>query len=310
MVTASIPELWAAGLRRRLYQMTPYRQVAIDYSSTVSGRPGGDKLHITVPTTNVAVFDYTRYAGVTSGTNRSIRRGSQPSASDLAITLSQIKAYQVDMDDIDQIQANQQLFDDAIADAEQQLREAFSDHVRAQMIGADVGGTALPAANKTAVENMASETASEVVTARGEVVEWLFDLATKMDRAHLRRQGRGCFVSPEMWKAIVDYYRIDKPNQGVGAQVDAAFADFSVGNVAGFEILTDDSMPVQADNSLMAVTFVRGEQSDMVFGEQWNTAEQFRSQAFFGDTVRGLHIYQAARLSNVATHTLSNGTIL
>ena len=49
-------------------------------------------------------------------------------------------------------------------------------------------------------------------------------------------------------------------------------------------------------NVNFAQAMIRGENSGLVFAEQWYNFDAFRSQAFHGDVIWGLHVYTAKRM--------------
>ena len=167
----------------------------------------------------------------------------------------------------------------------------------------------LPVTQVTAQNGYSATAASTQVKFRAAVIDWIFDIALKADRGHWPMNMRGIVGSPEFKETVIKYLTIDKPNMGAGQVIDEAFVNYAFVKILGMNLIMDDSMADVADNSEMAHAVVMGPESGLVFAEQFTQFEAFRSQAFVGDVVRGLHVYQAKRVVDDRTYILNHGTL-
>ena len=303
-VANAVPEYWAAGLKEKLIQTDVWRAVPDDRSSEVQKSPGGNKLHINMYSGAVSVSDYERYNAITTGDTRTVPRGAQPKTTDSVMTLDQQKLVLMEFDDLDHVQANPQLFARHTLEGVRKLNFAFNGHLRTQ------NALDLPAAQITAQNGYSATGDGEQGKFRAAVIDWIFDIALKADRGHWPMNMRGIVGTPEFKETIIKYMTIDKPNMGAGQVIDEAWVNYAFAKILGMNLIMDDSMDAVADSSVMAHAVVMGPESGLVLAEQFTEFEAFRSQAFVGDVVRGLHVYEAKRVVDDRTYILNHGTLL
>ena len=187
------------------------------------------------------------------------------------------------MTTLDHIQANPTLFDRHVAEGARQLGFELDDYLRTQNIDS------LPDANQYEITGI--NTVGKELEFRQLCMDWIQQTAVMADRDNWPIEDRVIVGMPEFTDAIVSYLTQDKPNLGMGQIVDEAFRDHGVAKVYGFNIIKDLRFPVVAVNANFAQALIRGENSGLVFAEQWYNFDAFRSQAFHGDVIWGLHVY-------------------
>ena len=219
-VANAIPEYWVTALKKRLYPGALWRMLPDDRSVEVMRVPGGNKFTLNMYNATVSVGDYTRFRGTTTGTTRTVPRGTQPVTTATEFTLDQNKEIILEFDDLDHIQANPTLFDRHVAEGARQLGFTLDDYLRTQNIDS------LANANQYVVSGI--NTTGKRKEFRQLCMDWIQQTAVMADRDNWPADQRVIVGMPEFTDAIVSYLTNDKPNLGMGQIVDEAFRDHGV----------------------------------------------------------------------------------
>lgn len=254
------PEIWAAAILENLRNNLVYAALCNrDYEGLISRF--GDTVHIT-SIGEVANRAYTEHNSISWDT-------IDDTQVDLLIDQKRYFAFKVD--DIERRQALPFL-DEASQSAAYGLRDNADAVVSAAMYAA-VNATDNDLGAKTA--DISDKTGYGI----------LVDLATKLDRDNCPSDGRWVVVAPEFYAALLQDDRfIDASRSG---STDALRNGF-VGDAAGFRIYKSNQTP---DPTAGIYAVIAGHPTACAYAEQILETEAIRLQDYFGDGVRGLHVF-------------------
>jgi hypothetical protein len=272
-----IPQVWSARILLALQKALVYAQPNIvnrDYEGDIQN-VGNTVLINSIG--DPTIFDYTKNTDMPSPETLT---GSQKS-----LTITQGKAFNFQVDDVDKVQQQPKVMDTALARAAYRLADVTDQYLGAQMVAGSttntIGTDALPIVAPTATAGATG------------AYEQLVDLGTKLDENNVPTDGRWVVVPPWYHGVLV------KDNRFVSyAAIDVLY-NRQVGEAAGFAVLVSNNVPtvaapVGAANQITRHKVVAGHSMATTFAEQINSVEAFRPEKRFGDAVKGLHLYGAA----------------
>jgi hypothetical protein len=113
----------------------------------------------------------------------------------------------------------------------------------------------------------------------------LVDLATTLDRDNCPNDNRWVVVSPEFHGALLQDNRfIDASASGSTEPLRNGF----IGRAAGFNVFKSNQTP---DPTASTYAVIAGHPSATCYADQILETEAIRLQDFFGDGIRGLHVF-------------------
>jgi N4-gp56 family major capsid protein len=262
-----IPTVWSARLLQNLQRTLVYGQAAVinrDYEGEI--RAYGDTVKIN-NIGRISVGDYTK--------NTDMDDPETLTDETRTLVIDQAKYFNFQVDDVDRIQQNPKLMDEAMREAAYALRNAADQFIASHYVDAyhQIGNDATP-----------------VEPTKNDAYEYLVDLSVKLDEADVPEQGRFVIVPPWYEGLMLKDDRFIKT--GSSAAEDR-LANGIIGYAAGFMVLKSNNVPkVEAGQGVVEnYKIIAGHNIAWSFAEQVNQVEAYRPEKRFADAVKGLHLY-------------------
>lgn len=256
------PEIWSAAILSNLDNALVYAALCNrDYEGDIAA--AGDTVHIT----SIGAVSTRAYTELTSIT------WDEVADTQTDLLIDQKRYFALKVDDVERKQALPFL-DEATANAAYSLRDNADGVVSAAMYAAvnnPLGGNDYGAfvADKS----------------DGNAYNLLVELRTILDRDNCPPDNRWVVVPPEVYAVLLlDSRFIDASASG---STDPLINGF-VGRAAGFNVHTSNQTP---DPTSGTYAVIAGHPSATTYAEQILEVEAIRLQDFFGDGVRGLHVF-------------------
>jgi hypothetical protein len=278
-ITNFIPEIWDASLLKQLRNQLTYAQAGVinrNYEGDIAR--AGDTVHITSfadPSTRA----YTKYNTITY---------DQLTDDTQTLVIGEARYWAITVDDIDKRQALPGFIDETTTGAAYNLRADADSFVADLMVaGVDAG----------------NELGAETVDADGEAYDLLVELRTLLTRSNTPVDGRFVIVPPELYAWLLKddrFIRLDASGTTAGLR------NGVVGRAAGFDIIESNVVP---ETSGGAFEVVAGHSIATTYADNLVKTEALRLEGYFGDGIRGLHVYGAEviRGANLASATVTVG---
>ncbi len=265
-----IPTVWGARLLYALQHNLVAAQPSVinrDYEGDIAQR--GDTVKIN-GIGDVTVFDYTK--------NTDMPAPQALSDAQTELRISEQKAFNFAVDDVDRAQQVPKVMDAAMTRAAYALRNIadqfvlghYTDISAGNFIGTDAGPK------------------TDLGTA-GKAYEYLVDLGSLLTDNDVPLEGRWAIVPPWFQGALLKddrFVRSFLPE--VSRQ---ALLNGQVGEAAGFAILVSQNVPSTTSTTSFKIT--AGHPIAWTYAEQINAVEGYRPPLRFADAVKGLHLYGA-----------------
>lgn len=257
-VTSFIPEIWAARLLEKLEKAHVYAAlVNRDYEGEI--RNAGDTVHINT----LGDLTIGTYNGTTAITYEDLATTSQE------LKIDQQKYFAFRVDDVEKVQALPGLVEAASANAAYELNDV-NDKFLATTLAA--GATAV---SGTAVALTAANVYQNIVA-----------MKVALDKQNVPTEGRWLVVDPSFHGLLLQDERF------VSFGTDATnerLTNGRVGRAVGFDIYVSNNAPETGGT----YTAIAGVPMAATYAEQILNTEALRSEDYFKDLIRGLHVYGA-----------------
>lgn len=265
-ITTFIPELWSARLLYALEKShIATNLVNRNYEGMISQQ--GDTVHIN-SIGAITVSDYTR--------NTDMADPQVLTTDDQTLVISQAKAFNFTVDDVDKVQTAGDLMDTAMGRAAYALNDVSDSY----LLGVIAAGVA--------TGNVIGSTAAVALTAAN-VYENMVKLRTVLDKANVPVAGRSVVVPPEVYALLLMDDRFVKASDSGTAN--AVLLNGEVGRVAGFTVYMSNNVVYDSGASTFTVTAQVPYAT--TYAEQIVSTEAYRMEKRFADGVKGLHVYGA-----------------
>lgn len=270
-----IPQIWSARILEALRKALVYAQPLVvnrDYEGDIQN--AGDTVKIN-SIADPTIFDYTK--------NTDMPAPETLSDSQRTLQITEAKAFNFAVDDVDRVQQLPKVMDFALSRAAYKLADVADQYVGTSMyqaatlntIGTDLHPIVQP--TPTAGTNGA--------------YEQLVQLSVLLDQQNVPTDGRWVVVPPWFHGVLITDQRFVSY-----AAVDVLY-NRQVGEAAGFAVLISNNVPTVAApaggdapntsrNKVLA-----GHNMAFSYAEQINSVEAYRPEKRFGDAVKGLHLY-------------------
>ena len=259
-ISTFVPQIWEARLLEHLDKALVYGNlVNRDYEGDI--RNQGDTVKIN-QISDITVNNYTKGSNITY---------ESVDGTPTTLTIDQAKYFAFKVEDIDQVQANVNLVDGAMARASYALRDVVDKHI---------------AAHYTDVTNtIGDDTTPESITSANKAYEALVDLRTALDEKNVQSTGRFVVVPP----AFYAYMLKDSRFVAAGtSKTDSVLANGFIGQAAGFDIYQSNNVP-NTEGTLYKV--MAGTRQGISYAQQILSTEALRLEGTFSDAVRGQLVY-------------------
>lgn len=262
-ITNFIPEIWSSEILVNLRNALAYGSLFNrDYEGDIA--QAGDTVHITsfgAPT----ISSYSTYGSLTY---------EQLTDATRALNIDQAKSFSFAVDDVDKRQALGGFVGQAMSDAAHGLAEV-ADIYLAGVLKAAVDGTSNDLGAVTVDISNAN--------AYGDV---LVAMRTLLNRSKCPADGRWVVVPPEVYGALLQDNRFI--NAAASADAGRALRAGALGRIVGFEVFESNNVPT---DTVGVYDVIGGHSIAATYAEQIVETEALRLQDFFGDGLRGLHVY-------------------
>lgn len=277
----TIPEIWSARLLMAFDKANAYMVAVTDRSGELA--MGGDRLHMGEITSTVTVGDYVKDTDM-----------NPPEAADDAdevLMLDQQKYFNIQVDDLDRVQARPDLLDEFARKAAVAIADTVNAYIYGVHRGAvtEVTGTGARPARLTTIEHKAAEFGN--LEYAGKLVEALIGAMTQMDRDNIPQMNRYAVATPEIRAALVRWL-LDKGVNFNGDMSDTALMDGMVSRAFGFNFAVDNVSPAPGVGTRQQY-IAMGHPEAVVWASQINRVEPYRPEARFADAIKGLYVYGA-----------------
>lgn len=252
-----IPTLWSARLLANLDKNLVYGDcVNRDYEGEIKGL--GDTVKIN-RIGDITVGDYAGDVGTPE----------ELSSTQTTLVIDKAKYFNFKVEDIEAVQANVNLVDQAMGRASFAIGDVIDQYVASftTSAGIKVGNTTTPKA----------------LTTPAAAYDQLVDLKVELNKKNVSKMGRFVVVPPEFVGLLEKDDRFTKYS---GKDV---LSNGVVGNVAGFEIRESNNVPVTSGK----YSILAGTELAISFAGQIAKVEAYRPEASFADAVKGLYVYGA-----------------
>lgn len=269
-----IPTVWSATILVALQKALVYAQANIvnrDYEGEI--REMGNTVNIN-SIGDPTIFDYTK--------NTDMPGAETLTGAQRQLTITQGKAFNFQVDDVDRVQQQPKVMDTALSRAAYKLADT-ADQYLSQLMYAGCTLNTIGTASSPIVAPTPTPGSSGAY-------EQLVDLGTLLDQQNVPTDGRWAVLPPWYHGVLV------KDSRFVSyAAIDVLY-NRQVGEAAGFAILVSNNTPSFAAPSGAANQTVRnvvlaGHEMAATYAEQINEVEAYRPERRFGDAVKGLHLY-------------------
>lgn len=288
-----IPEVWSArvlaNLHNNLVFANPGVTVNRDYEGEIAAK--GDTVRITA-IGSVTISDYSKNTAI-----------SAPQVLDDAqstLVIDAQKYFHFMVDDIDKAQVNVTLMDAAMSEAGFGLANAADSYV-SNVMKTQAGTSCLIGSSASPVLIVSTSTnGASTVNA----YDHLVNIGTKLSEQNTPVNGRFIVVPPWYHGMLLKDTRFT--GYGTDANRDA-LVNGRVGHAAGFEIMVSNTVPNTAGTLWQPIA---SHPFATTWAQQIMKTEGYRSQDYFSDVVRGLHLYGAKviRPANISVSNVYPGT--
>jgi len=274
------PAVWSGEILIALDTAHRYAAPGVvnrDYEGEISGE--GDRVKIN-SVGDVTISDYVK--------NTDINSPEELQSAQQELIIDQAKYFNFAVDDVDAVQNNVPVMQEAMRRAAYGLRDAADVFMSGLMSAAAVAGS-----NKIGTVGTPK---TDLGTA-GNAYEYLVDLSVELDENDTPEDGRWVIVPPWFHGLLVKDDRFT--NYGTD-QNRNTLANGMVGAAAGFTVYKSNKAPETSANT--GVRVLAGHPMAVSYAEQIVSVEALRPELRFADAVKGLHVYggKVIRPANLA----------
>jgi len=283
-----IPQIWSGKLQVKFYAHTVLNEITNnDWEGEIKDQ--GDKVEIrTIP--SITINDYQKGQTLSA---------QVPTNNVVELNIDKGKYFQVNVDDVDEVQADLKLMDIFTNDAAQQMKIAVDTDVLGAMVGAaasaNKGATAgaLTGNLNLGVSTGGSKAAVKLTSAN--VVDKLISMGQALDEQNVPEEGR--WVVIPAW-AAARIKTSDLKAAYLTGDAQSPLRNGKIGQVDRFTVYVSNLLPSQSsitgegsDSSVRAFSCFAGTKDAVTFASQITKVETLRSTTTFGNLVRGLNVY-------------------
>ncbi|PEM28960.1 phage capsid protein [Bacillus wiedmannii] len=262
-----IPTIWSARLLQNLQKTLVFGQPGIvnrDYEGEI--KAAGDTVKIN-NIGKVTVGNYTK--------NGNMSDPETLTDATRNLVIDQSKFFNFQIDDVDKIQQNPKLMDEAMREAAYALRNQADQFISSHYV--------------EAAHVIGNDTAP-VVPTKTDAYEYLVDLSVKLDEADVPEQGRWV-VLPPWYEGMM--LKDDRFVKAGNLPSDQRLLNGVIGQAAGFLVLKSNNTPKVGTGATENSKIIAGHNIAWSYAEQATQVEGYRPEKRFADAVKGLHLYGA-----------------
>ena len=285
-----IPEIWSGKLQVKFYKSTVLSEITNnDWEGEIKG--SGDKVYIrSIPT--IIVDNYTKGMSLTNRV---------PTSTALELNIDKGKYFSVVLDDVDKVQADVNLMDMFTDDAAQQMKIAIDSDVLSNVFAdAATGNKGANAGVLSTGINLGATGAPRQITS-ATVLDMILDMGLVLDEQNVPETGRWIVLPPWMSSLIK---RSDLKQAYLTGDSVTPLRNGKLGMIDRFTVYVSNNLATTADLGTDATAggtgtavdstawnIMAGTRDAISFASQITNVETLRSQATFGNIMRGLNVY-------------------
>ena len=262
-----------------------------DWEGEIKG--SGDKVNIrSIPT--ITIRDYTKGLNLTT---------EVPTSTPIELTIDKGKYFAVVCDDVDEVQADVRLMDMFTGDAAEQMKIAIDGDVLqtaySSAAAANRGVTAgADSANiNLGVANAAIQITKDGASSTTSVLDLILNMGQCLDEQNVPEEGRWLVIPP--WIAAL-LKKSDLRQAYLTGDDMSPLRNGKLGMIDRFTLYVSNNLAKVSDNAgttgsagddYVGTYLMAGTRDAISFASQITNVETLRSQATFGNVVRGLNVY-------------------
>lgn len=207
------------------------------------------------------------------------------------LVVDQAKYFSFSVDDIEKKQAHLNWEALATNSGAYSLKNSYDSAILTYMSGQALAANVIGADSATTTNDLSSSSASmDLGHAAGEVspLAVLSRLSRLLDEQDVPEENRWCVAPPEFWEVMADenskLMGVDFTGDTTSKLRNGRITD---GLIRGFRPYKTNNTPSGTNAGIV----MAGHMSSTATASQINKTETIRSEKFFGDVVRGLHMY-------------------
>lgn len=274
-----IPQIWSARMLNALRASLVYGQMGVinrDYQGEIANVGDTVRIHTLGDPT---IFDYVK--------NTDMPTPETLTDAELSLLIDQAKGFNLQVDDIDEIQQNPKVMNQAMVNAAYRLSSLTDQYIASVAVaGADTDNAI---GDDTTPILPTSEPGDDGA------YEQLVDLNTKLNEANVPREGRWVIVPPWFEGRLAKDDRFIHAEE-VSIMMGNPLVNGAIGRAAGFAVMVSNNVPTVAGadpGDTPRSKIVAGHGMGLTFADQISKIEAFRPERRFADAVKGLHLYGA-----------------
>ena len=264
-VSTFIPAVWSRVLLTNLFKSQVFAQPSVvnrDYEGDIAGLGSSVKIHNIGP---ITISDYT--------VNTDLTAPEALTDGETVLTIDRQKAFNFQIDDVDNAQSVPKLMEGAMVQAAYNLSDELDAYLGSLYTSAGITtgfGT----------------TGSPIVPTASTAYEYLADAYTALDEANAPRDGRWCIVPP--W-----FHGLMRKDSRFILYTDSnreTLGNALIGEAAGFQVFVSNNV-FNTSGAKYRIMF--GHPSAWTVANSVEKVEAFRMEKRFADALKGLHVYGA-----------------
>ena len=264
-----IPELWSAGVQRNLHKTQIFAQPGVvnrDYEGDIQKR--GDSVRIT-SIGSITVSDYTKDTDIAAP--QALTDGQS------VLTISKQKYFNFAVDDVDQIQGNPGVMDEAMYE---------SAYAMSNTQDADIAGLYTDAATANV---LGSDGSPKTITTAADFYPYLVQLGVLLTQANVPRDDKRWAILPPWAEGVMaqdSRFTINYNPATFGSLLNGMVA-----RAAGFNIMISNNVTFNGTAATGNYRMMTGHPMAITVADQVNKVEGYRPPLRFSDAVKGLFLY-------------------
>lgn len=271
-----IPEIWSGKILVKFYDATVLAAISnTDYEGEI--KKYGDTVIIRTLAT-IQIQNYVVGQALTS---------QRPESPAITMTIDQGKYWQVELDDVMDVQSDINLLDKWTTDASEQMKITIDTEVLAVIDAGVVAANKGNTAGRISAGYAMGASGAPVTLTKTNILDYIVDAGSVLDEQNVPETGRW-FVIPTWAAGMIKKSDIkDASLTGEGSSV---LRNGRIGQIDRFTLYSSNLLPTALDGVTCYYAHF-GHKVGLTFASQITETETIRSQFTFADIVRGLNVY-------------------
>lgn len=274
-----IPEIWSGKLIENFYDTTVLAAISnTDYEGEI--RQYGDTVNIRT-TPEITIREYVK------GQSLTVENPDKPK---LQLVIDKGEYFACIEDDVDKVQSDINLMDTWTKDASERMKIKIDQRVLTDILpGISAYNKGATAGRLSASFNLGTNASPLTVTKDGaggttSVIDLLVDMGTVLDEANAPETDRYVVIPAKMAGLIKKSELKDAALTGDGVSI---VRNGRLGMIDRFTVYVSHNLYVTSGK----YSIIAGHKMGFTFASQMTNMETMRSEATFGNLVRGLQVY-------------------